>query len=85
MDCSIAAKLVEMLRVSKCFGECVCDCDLHDVTTPKLLGKWFLVYISKSRLHVYTALCIHIIVTYVHFPILRAANMFTRLFVYILL
>ena len=39
MDCSIAAKLVEMLRVNKCFGECVCDCDLHDVTTPNMLGN----------------------------------------------
>ena len=42
MDCSIAAKLVEMLRVSKCFGECVCDCDLHD---PQHVGEMVLVYI----------------------------------------
>ena len=41
MDCSIAAKLVEMLRVSKCFSEYVCDCDLHYVTNPNMLGKWF--------------------------------------------
>ena len=45
MDCSIAAKLVEMLRVSKCFGGCVCDCDLHDVTTPTCWGNGFGLYI----------------------------------------
>ena len=45
MDCGIAAKLVVMLRVSKCFGECVGDCDFHDVTTPKNVGEMVLVYI----------------------------------------
>ena len=41
MNCGIAAKLVEMLRVSKCFAECVGNSDLHDVTTHKMLGNGF--------------------------------------------
>ena len=53
MDCSIAAKLVEMLRVSKCFGGCVCDCDLHDVTTPNMLGKWFWFRYISFFLYMY--------------------------------
>ena len=49
------------LRMSKCFDECVCNCDFHDVTTPKMLVKWCYIFIY------YICMCIYIIIYYIQY------------------
>ena len=52
--------LIEMWKLSKCFGECMGNFDLHIVTTLKMLGKWFVVYIYKYNIYIIYNIYIYI-------------------------